>query len=537
MRTFPRQLALWLCFTVATTAFHGMAQATEPQLPRIGSWPEYPHGGIARSAVVVGDYVHLAAGPGGIQIINVSDPTDPRPVGYLQLPVELKPYAVKGAFVYAGAEYSGGLHVINASDPVNPRLANAHGDRPVRAVSIWQNWAFVGTEDDNSLAGKAGIQVFDISTPEAPVLLRSTDTLGSAITSLAVSRRNLFASEYGGGREGAGGLLIFDVSDPASPTQVGRLVPQHDIGRVALIDENHVAILDSLFSEQSWQLTHFLQIVDVSNPAAPMRIGSVQVHNLADITVAGDFIYLTAEDAGLQVVSITDRKNPRIVAVYDSPGTAWGVAVSGSQAFLADGEAGLQVLDLGAPPNPRLLGSYTFGATLDVATAGHLAYVADGHAGLQILDITQPKNPRGVASLTLDDYVDSIQVESNFVLLGGKKGLHVVDTEDPMTPQTLSLLETVAPVGSIALRGSLAYVAESEGGLAIVDLNDPLNPKLVGRLEAIEGIENVAVSDDYAYIIESAGTLFTVLDVGAVGHIWNLEDLRFVEDFNGHGIR
>jgi len=521
MNLNTRQLVSLLCFAVAASPIHMPALATEPRLPLIGSWPGYPHGGIARSATVVGDYVYLASGPGGIQIINVSNPNNPSRVGHLpyragplDYPVVLTPYAAAGDFLYAGAAYRTGLFVIDARDPANPRVVSVSGDRPVRAISISGNRAFVGAQDDNSLAGKAGIQVFDITTPEAPVPISFTDTLGYAITSLAASGNILFASEYSGGRDGAGGLLIFDVSNPSLPIQVGRLSPQqHDLGRVALVDENHVAILDSLFIQQPWQTKYFLQIVDVSNPAAPARIGSVEVHNLADITVAGPLVYLTAEEAGLQVVDISDLTAPRIVAVYDSPGTAWGVSVSGSRAFLADGEAGLQVLDIGTPANPRLLGSYTFGTAQDVVVAGQLAYVADGHAGLQIIDISQPRTPQLVGSLRVDDYISSVQVESNVVLLGGRKGLHVVDIGNPMSPQTLSFAETAAPVRSIALWGSLAYVANSEGGLAIVDLSDPRNPERVGRLEAMEGIENVAVSGDYAYIIESAGTLFTVLDV------------------------
>jgi hypothetical protein len=62
---------------------------------------------------------------------------------------------------------------------------------------------------------------------------------------------------------------------------------------------------------------------------------------------------------GLQVIDVSDPANPQRVGGYDTSGEAQGVAVSGHYAYVADGYAGgLQVIDVSDPANPQRVGGY-----------------------------------------------------------------------------------------------------------------------------------------------------------------------------------
>ncbi len=64
-------------------------------------------------------------------------------------------------------------------------------------------------------------------------------------------------------------------------------------------------------------------------------------------------------------------------------GPACGVAVSGNYAYVADEDAGLQVIDVSNPANPQRVGGYdTSGYANGVAVSGNYAYVADVRCGL-----------------------------------------------------------------------------------------------------------------------------------------------------------
>ena len=60
--------------------------------------------------------------------------------------------------------------------------------------------------------------------------------------------------------------------------------------------------------------------------------------------VSGGFAYAAAGSTGLQVVDVSDRTNPTVVASGDTPSNANDVKVVGNLAYVADGAAGLQII-------------------------------------------------------------------------------------------------------------------------------------------------------------------------------------------------
>jgi hypothetical protein len=67
-----------------------------------------------------------------------------------------------------------------------------------------------------------------------------------------------------------------------------------------------------------------------------------------------------------------------LAGTYDTPGSAFGIAIAGDHAFVADYGSGLQVIDISDPTSPSIAGSYdTPGNAYGVAISGDYAFVAD----------------------------------------------------------------------------------------------------------------------------------------------------------------
>ncbi len=112
------------------------------------------------------------------------------------------------------------------------------------------------------------------------------------------------------------------------------------------------------------------------------------------MAVSGNYAYVADADAGLQVIDVSNPANPQRVGGYDTSGYAYGVAVSGNYAYVADCDAGLQVIDVSNPANPQRVGGYdTSGYAYGVAVSGNYAYVADGDWGLMILGPRRRESP------------------------------------------------------------------------------------------------------------------------------------------------
>src|SRR5436190_13181911 len=72
-------------------------------------------------------------------------------------------------------------------------------------------------------------------------------------------------------------------------------------------------------------------ISDVTNPASPVKLGSIRLGDLpADIIVSGNLAYVAAGRAGLYILNISAPASPTITAHLDTNGFAYRLAISGS---------------------------------------------------------------------------------------------------------------------------------------------------------------------------------------------------------------
>jgi hypothetical protein len=59
---------------------------------------------------------------------------------------------------------------------------------------------------------------------------------------------------------------------------------------------------------------------------------------------SGTHVFVADGESGLQVIDVTNPASPQIVGSVDLPDNPNGVAISGTRIYVADGESGLQVL-------------------------------------------------------------------------------------------------------------------------------------------------------------------------------------------------
>ncbi|TWI03825.1 hypothetical protein IP90_01641 [Luteimonas cucumeris] len=174
------------------------------------------------------DYAYIAKWTNGglFGVADVSDPTKPRLVW--QGGLSAQPYRLKvdkgHAFLVESAEPNsdtGGLRIYNLNDPAQPvevaHLNKGCGNAFDLSIDSEVSLAYV--------ACASGMQVIDISKPEAPMLIGHYESGESSGFNKVAQRRDRawFADNNG--------LHELDVSDPTSPrllkqTELGHQVPQ-----------------------------------------------------------------------------------------------------------------------------------------------------------------------------------------------------------------------------------------------------------------------------------------------------------------------
>lgn len=199
-----------------------------------------------------------------------------------------------------------------------------------------------------------------------------------------------------------------------------------------------------------------------------------------NVDVAGNYAYVAAGAAGLQVVNISDRTSPQIVASLDTPGNANDIRVVNGFAYVADGISGLQIINVSNPLNPVLTGSFdTSGEANDVVVVGTTAYVADGLSGLQIIDVTSPVTPQLIGSIDTAGKTRGVDVSGNYAVLAEgtpSSAVRIVNITNPAAPQIVGTLFQSQEVIDLTVRDNFAYVAGWINGLRIVDFTNPAVP-------------------------------------------------------------
>jgi hypothetical protein len=254
-----------------------------------------------------------------------------------------------------------------------------------------------------------------------------------------------------------------------------------------------------------------LQVIDVSNPAAPRLIATyVSTSWVYDVTVLGDYAYV-ANMTGLQVINISNPATIFWVGGYSTAGYAYGVAVAGDYAFVADYSAGLQIIDIANPAAPVWVGGYNtsgyaYDVAVDVATDGTYAYVADWTAGLQVIDVSNPYGPSRLGGYNTTGNAGDVVVSGNYAYVSDYTvGLLSFDITDRAFPVPVGLESThVYPTGGTAVDGHV-YVGDYFGGLQVIDVSDPAAPTWVAGCATDGRASDVALSGGNAYVADGPG--------------------------------
>jgi RHS repeat-associated protein len=258
-----------------------------------------------------------------------------------------------------------------------------------------------------------------------------------------------------------------------------------------------------------------LQIIDISNPAAPTLKGNYNTSDYAwDVQIVGNYAYVADIVSGLQIIDISNPATPTFKGNYNTSGYANGVQVVGNYAYVADSGSGLQIIDISNPVAPTLKGNYdTSGNVLDVQIVGNYAYVADDYSGLQIIDISNPAAPTLKGNYDTSGNANGVQIVGNYAYVADYLlGLQIIDISNPATPTLKGNYDTSGYAFGVQIVGNYAYVADWDSGLQIIDISNPAAPTFKGNYNTSGSARDVQVVGNYAYVADG-GSGLQIIDI------------------------
>ncbi len=357
------------------------------------------------------------------------------------------------------------------------------------AVAVEGNLAYVGVGQQ--------LLVVDVSDPTTPTVIGRI-LIPAPVWDIALANGLAYVAN------GYGGLRVVDISDPAAPQEVGFYSSSWSALGVAV--SGHYAYIAADTG---------LRIVDISDPAYPVEVGFRSTWESAmDVAVQGDYAYVAAYGPGLVVIRVTDPAQPEVVGGCGTGSLNYGIAVAGTYAYIAN-SAGLAIMDVSNPEAPNLVGQTDpeVGPGQKVEVAGNLAYVASLMNGLQIVDLSEPAHPSRAGAYDTPGYAYGLAVAGHYALVAdGEMGLRILDVSVPNNVQEAGALPLPGYASGLDVRGEYAYVASGQSGLYVVSLTRPELPAEIGAWDSPDEAFGVTVSGTLAFVADGWSGL-RVVDV------------------------
>lgn len=390
-----------------------------------------------------------------------------------------------------------------------------------------------GTVNDLAIAGlmgyvadAAGLKILDFRKQGTTAIIGTFFSTTPA-TGIALYNQYVFMTSAFSGTA----LRVIDARDSANPRQIASLFPASGGSCLALSDDysGQVAAVGGYFAGKG----NGVQLVDISNPAAPVALGFVTLGSSPQaIKVMNHFAYVAMGAAGIQVVDFSNTSAPVIAASISEKGNASRLAFVSSlfgTLLAVPANEGLNLFTLNNPLAPRYFLTALPGLpAYDVAPTSYgLVAVATGgqSAGVQLLSLRSPFAPRLIGAYPTDGTGSRLGAGAGLMVLastGNNPALTLFDTVAPFPPSPIYAIPQASTVAALAVQNSSMLVAANIRNFGVPNRNQllwanystPQRPTLNAVAGDLGTLSAAAFSTDgrWALVGASDGAELQVLD-------------------------
>jgi hypothetical protein len=221
------------------------------------------------------------------------------------------------------------------------------------------------------------------------------------------------------------------------------------------------------------------------------------------------YAFLADGQNGLEIINVSNPKNPSLTYKYITNGFLWEVIVdtisSNKYAFLSDEDKGLIVLNVSNPsaPVPDTVLSYPGGVNSSYLKNGYL-YAALRQGTVKIINISSlPDSVYEAGTYTPQNTVEHIEISGTTAyLLEGTSGVEIVNIANPVTPVFLSTYNTPGNCFDLKIGNDIAYIADGTSGVCAVNVGNPSRPELLSTVNTESDVRGIDYSPNFMFTAE-----------------------------------
>ncbi len=367
------------------------------------------------SITVEGNYIYLTSEEGNFTILDCSNPSSVFEVGYIDAGYPWTS-TISGEFAFIGTRTTG-LSVLNISDPSNlVETAIYTSVEWIQDIEVMDNYAYLSSDAQ-------GMHILDITN--------ATSNQGFTIIENATAIIPSFDSAYGidvhsGIAYVAGqrsGLTILNVSDP---NQINRLTII-DLGDSVMDVEVHNEMLFVCCSSQK------LMVLNITDPINPFKLSEITVPGDPDRISVSNSTAVIAEGDQWSLVNITNPSTMNVTATVTGFNTMWEISIVDDLVFMSAQDTGFYIYNVSDLYSPVLLDHLTYsGGCMGFAVAGNYTYLAQG-GGINVINTSDPSHAIDVGHFDIGN-ARYCTVSGDLLYMGLYMGFGIADIHNPSNP-------------------------------------------------------------------------------------------------------
>jgi len=282
-------------------AFSGQGWSVD--LPIVGSIAIEDANGI-----YISDSLAYVACSDGLKVVNINNPSSPS-IMFEYNEATIDDIFISGNYAYSLVWYNRNFCISDISNIQNPvDFSCVSFNREPQSIYVSGHYAYVTT----AWGVGEGLFVFDVSDVWKPVQVGSM--LCDASQELSCSSpHEIYVSGNRAYLADTDGILIVDISNPAVPVGIARVSRNgtnqtgEDLWPTGIYVAGSLAYVADDYDSS-------LRVLDISNPNAPILLGSVVLPSswLAHVYVSGSHAYVTSID-GLFIIDISGAVPPQTI--------------------------------------------------------------------------------------------------------------------------------------------------------------------------------------------------------------------------------
>jgi hypothetical protein len=311
-------------------------------------------------------YGYLADDYGGLITLDLHDPYSISQVwaGYqAHLALDV---VVDDQRVYLANECAG-LQILDVSDPTEPVSLGRFdtvGSKETNTATARDSFAFSGM---SGITGRRFLRVLDVLDPSNPTLVAQESCYNPPEDYVLRDSLLYVAENYM--------FQIFNVARPREPDRMGNCgLPSNSYN---LDVEGSMAYVANIFS---------LQMVNVAHPDSPYVVGTWP-GKAAGVDVVDTVAYVGSIDYFLASLNVKNPASPQVIDTLNLGDAPTDVRVVGSRAYVSGGSNWVKVIDASDPATLKLKGTW-FGPGWNrrLEYAAPYLYAACSEAGVCVLE-------------------------------------------------------------------------------------------------------------------------------------------------------